>query len=191
VLLVPRHVGVIGLVILSLALGGCGSANVAAQPSTSPTLQGANPVAWVGVLCSGLGEVAAAVETIKTEPPTPQGQKDGLLKVADTTQQAFTNTANKLARLGPPAITNGNQTQNDATSYFTTIAAAIGDQRAKIAALDTNDPNFAQKAGQLSNLAGNATGTQLQNLVTNSELMPAFGKQPGCQRLVATPAPAH
>ena len=188
---VSRHVGVMALLVLSLTLGGCGSTNVRAKPSTTPAPQGANPVAWVGVLCSGLGEVIAGAEAMTTEPSTPQGQKDGLLKLADTTQQAFTNTANKLTQLGPPAIANGNQSQNEATSFFTTTAAAVGDQRTKIAALNTNDPNFAQKAGQLSTLGGNATATQLQKLTTNNELIPAFGKAPECQRLLATPPPAH
>jgi hypothetical protein len=187
----PRYVGVIILLAFGLALASCSSASVNAKPSTSPVPQGANPVTWVGALCGGLGDVVAGVEVMKTEPPTPQGRKDGLLKVADTTQQAFTNTANKLIQLGPPAITNGNQAQNDATSFFTTTAAAVGDQRAKIAALDTNNPNFAQEADQLSTIGGNATATQLQKLTTNSELMPAFGRAPECQRLLATPAPAH
>lgn len=189
--LVSRHVGVIALVVLSLALSGCGSVSVNAKPSTSPVPQGADPVAWVGALCGGLGEMVAGAEVMKTEPSTPQGQKDGLLKIADTAQRAFTNTANKLSQLGPPAITNGNQTQNDTKSFFTTAAAAVGDQRAKITALDTNDPNFAQKAGQLSTFGDNATATQLQKITANSELVPAFGKASECQRLLATPAPAH
>ncbi|MGB6226684.1 MAG: hypothetical protein WBF76_15285, partial [Pseudonocardiaceae bacterium] len=91
------------LLALSLALGGCGSADVKPKPATP---QGANPVAWVGAFCSGLGEVIAGEATAKTQP-TPHGQKDELLKFADSTQQAFTNTAHKLTPLGQPAITNG------------------------------------------------------------------------------------
>lgn len=182
-----RHGGVGTLLVLSLVVGGCGAANVHATPSTPPIPQGANPVAWAGAFCSGLGDVIAGqAEVAKTQPSTPQGQKDALLKLADTTQQSFTNTANKLTQLGPPAITNGKQTQNGAVSFFTTSAATVSDQRAKLAALDTNDPNFAQKANQLASPNVDTAANRLQSVTSNGELMAAFGKAPECQRLLTT-----
>jgi hypothetical protein len=143
------------LLALSLALGGCGSADVKPKPAT---LQGANPVAWVGAFCGGLGEVIAGEATAKTQP-TPQGQKDELLKFADSTQQAFTNTAHKLTQLGPPAITNGKQVQDTTVGFFTNAAATVSDRRTKLAALDANDPNFAQKSTTLARSDPGATST--------------------------------
>lgn len=187
---VSRHGGVMALLALGLALGGCNSADVNAKPPTSPSPQGANPAAWVGAFCGGLGDVVAAAAALNTQPTSSQRQKDALLKVADTTQQAFTGTANKLSQLGSPAVGNGKQIQNDAISFFTTTAATLSNQRAKLAALDTNDPNFIQKANQLTNPGDNATA-QLQKVTSNSALQTSFGKAPECQRLLASPAPTH
>jgi hypothetical protein len=186
--LLSRYVGVMASLALGLILGGCGSGAVDAKPSTPPAPRGADPIAWMGVFCGGFGDVVAGnAELAKAQPSTPQKQKDALLKLADTTQQAFTNTASKLAQLGQPAVTNGKETQDSAISFFTTTAAAVGGQRAKLAAIDANDPNFEQKANQLASSAnGNTTASQLQKATSNGELMAAFGKTPECQQLLTT-----
>lgn len=173
-------VGCVVLLALAAALAGCGSANVTAKPAAP---HGANPVAWVGVFCAGFADVVAAQNQAAKTLPTSQGHKDGLLKLADTTQQAFTNTAHKLTQLGPPAITNGTQAQNILLNFFTTAAAAVNDRRAKLVTLDANDPNFAQKAAQLPGPDLGAAATQMQGVATNKELAPAFGTAPECQRL--------
>ena len=180
-----RRVGVVGLLALGLALSGCGSADVKAKPAVP---QGADPVAWVGLFCGGLGEVITGASTIPKSPPTPQGQKDGLLKLADVTQQAFSDTAHKLTQLGQPGITDGKQVQATAVGFFTTAAATVGTQRAKVAALDPKDPDFTQKANNLAAPDLGPAGNQLQGLTSNKELAPAFGKAPECQRLGATAA---
>ena len=170
--------------VVSLALGavlaGCGSANVAAKPARP---QGADPVAWAGVFCAGFADVVTAQNQAAKTSPTPQDEKDGLLKVADSTQQALVNTAHKLTQLGPPAITNGKQAQDTTLSFFTTAAAAVGDRRAKLAALDASDPNFAQQATQLPGPDLGAATTQMQGVTSNNELAPAFGAAPQCQQL--------
>jgi hypothetical protein len=173
---------------LGLTLGGCGSGAVDAKPSTPPAPQGANPIAWMGVFCGGFADVVARnAELAKAQPSTPQKQKDALLTLADTTQQAFTNTANKLIQLGQPAVANGKETQDSAVSFFTTTAAMVGDQRAKLAAIDTNDPDFEQKANQLASTNGNTSAaSQLQKATSNGDLMAAFGKTPECQQLLTT-----
>jgi hypothetical protein len=179
-----RPVGVVALLALGLALGGCGSAAVTAKPAPP---KGSDPVAWTGAFCGGLGDVIAAVSAIAKSPPTPQGQKDGLLAFADSAQQAFSNTAHKLTQLGPPAITDGKQVQDTAVGFFTTAAGTIGDQRTKLVALDPKDPDFTQKASHLGGPdLGAATSTQLQGLTSNKELAPAFGAAPECQRLSAS-----
>jgi hypothetical protein len=179
-----RPVGVVALLALGLALGGCGSAGVTAKPAAS---KGSDPVAWTGAFCGGLGDVITAVSAIAKSPPTPQGQKDGLLEFADSAQQAFTNTAHKLTQLGPPTITDGKQVQDTAVGFFTTAAGTIADQRAKLVALDPKDPNFTQKASDLGGPdLGSATSTQVQGLTSNKELAPAFGAAPECERLGAT-----
>ena len=178
-----RHVGVMALLVFGLALGGCGSAE-----SSAPSVpQGANLVAWVDTFCTGLGDVVAEQAAVmKTQPPTTQGQKDALLKLADSTQQSFASTANKLTQLGPPAIPHGKQTQDSAVGFFTTSASTVSDQRAKLEALDTNDPHFAQKASQLASPNGDTTANRLQGVTSSPEVMAAFGKAPKCQRLVTT-----
>ncbi|MGH3767428.1 MAG: hypothetical protein ACRDS0_28835 [Pseudonocardiaceae bacterium] len=180
-----RPTGVVALLALGVALGGCGSADVKVKPPVPP---GVSPQAWIGAFCGGLGEVIAAQAAAAKPAPTPQGQKDGLLKLADATVQALTNTAHKLTQLGPPGITNGKQTQDSTVGFFTTAAAAVDDRRVKLAELDVKDPNFAQKANQLAQVAGTDLGpatTQVQGLTSNKELTPAFGSAPECQRLGA------
>jgi hypothetical protein len=175
-----RRIGVAVVLGLGLALGGCGSADVPAKPAAP---RGADPVAWMGVFCQGLGQVINAAAAAGTSPPTPQGEKDALLRQADTTQQAFAATTQKLTQLGPPAITAGKQAQDSAVGFFTTAANAVADRRAKVAALDPSDPNFEQKKSD--QLAGPDLGSQVQGVMSNNELAPAFGKAPQCQQLGA------
>ncbi|MGH3549821.1 MAG: hypothetical protein ACRDQU_17275 [Pseudonocardiaceae bacterium] len=176
----------VALLALGLALGGCSSAGVKAQP---PALQGADPVAWAGAFCGGLGDVIAGAAAVAKSPPSPQGQKDGLLQFADVAQQAFANTAKKLTQLGPPRITDGPQVQTTAVTFFTTTAGTISGQRAKLAALDPNDKDFQQKANSLSGSDLSASSAQLQGLTSNKDLAPAFGAAPECRRLSAPAAP--
>lgn len=173
--------GLAVVLCLGLALAGCGSADVTAKPAAP---QGADPVAWMGVFCQGLGQVIDAAAAAPKPPPTPQGEKDALLAQADTTQQAFVTTAQKLTQLGPPGITAGKQAQDSAVGFFTTAANAVADRRAKLAVLDPNDPNFEQK--KVDQLAGPDLGSQVQGLMSNNELAPAFGKAPQCQQLGTT-----
>lgn len=180
----PR-VGVVVLLALGLAIGGCGSAEVPVKPMAP---QGVDPVAWVDAFCGGLGDVMAAEATAAKPESTSQDQKDQLLTLADATQQALTDTAHKLSQLGPPAITDGKQSQDSAIGFFTTVAAAVGDRRAQLAALDVNDPNFEQKANQLTGPDLGGSATQMQGLTSNKELAPAFGTAPQCQRLITAPA---
>jgi hypothetical protein len=176
-----RRVGVVVALSLGLALGGCGSADKTAKPAAP---QGADPVVWMGAFCQGLGQVIGAATAAANPPSTPQGEKEALLTLADSTHQAFTSTAEKLAQLGPPAITNGKQAQDSAVGFFTTAANAVADRRAKLAALDPDDPNFEQK--KADQLAGPDLGSQAQGLMSNNELTPAFGKASQCQQLSAS-----
>jgi len=172
-----RYASVMASIALGLTIGGCGS--------TSP--QGANPVSWVGTFCSGLGTLIVGQNQLaKTPPVDPQGAKDAMLKQVDIAQQAFTNIAHELTQLGPPAITNGKQIQNSTVGFFTNAASIVVDRRAKLAALDTNDPNFVQKSNRLfsSNLAANLK--PVQGMISNRELAPAFSKAPECRRLATT-----
>jgi hypothetical protein len=138
----------------------------------------------MGVFCQGLGQVIDAAAAAPKLPSSPQGEKDALLTLADTTQQAFVTTAQKLTQLGAPGVTDGKQAQDSAVSFFTTAANAVADRRAKLAGLDPNAPDFEQKkAGQL---AGPDLGSQVQGLMSNNELVPAFSKAPQCQQLGAT-----
>jgi hypothetical protein len=163
---------VVVLVVVAALLAGCGSA-------------GANPLAWVGVFCGGLADVIAGQSQAAVAQPTPQRRKDGMIKLADTTEQAFTNAAHKLVQLGSPDVTGGTKAQVSAVGFFTAVAAAVGDRRAKLAALDANDPDFMQKADQLSRPDLGAAAAQVQGLTTNQQLTAAFSAAPECQRLSA------
>jgi hypothetical protein len=177
-----RRIGVAVVLGLGLALGGCGSSGTTAKPAATP--RGADPVAWMGVFCQGLGQVIDAGAAAAKPPSTPQGEKDALLTLADTTQQAFTTTAHKLTELGAPGITDGKQAQDNAVGFFTTAANAVADRRAKLASLDPDDPNFEQKKAE--QLTGPDLGSQVQGLIGNNELAPAFSKAPQCQQLGTT-----
>lgn len=176
------------LLSLGLALTGCGSdADSGAAKPQQPAVpqQGADPVAWTGAFCGGLSDVIGGVSAIGKSAATPQGQKDGLLEFSDIAQRAFTNTAQKLEQLGPPKITDGTRFQDTAVGFFRTAAGTVGDQRAKLAALDAADPEFVQKASQLAGPDLSGASAQMQGLTSNQELAPAFRAAPECQRLTA------
>ncbi|MFY9805776.1 MAG: hypothetical protein WCC38_06745 [Pseudonocardiaceae bacterium] len=173
------------LLALGLALSGCGGATNA-KPTPPAAPPGSDPVAWAGAFCGGLGEVIAGVSTIAKAPPTPQGQKDGLLEFSDVAQRAFASTAQKLQQLGPPRITNGKQVQDTAVSFFSNASQTVGAQRTKLAGLDPNDPDFVNKASHLAGPDLGAASTQMQQLTSNKELAPAFRAAPQCQQLSAT-----
>ncbi|MGH3751947.1 MAG: hypothetical protein ACRDRP_04485 [Pseudonocardiaceae bacterium] len=169
---------------LVVALAGCGSGEVTPP---APQVTGSDPVAWVGAFCGGLDKVLAGVALLAKSQPTPQGQKDGLLEFSDSAQRAFATTAQQLGQVGQPRITDGKRVHDAAVDFFTKTAGTIGEQRAKLAGLDANAPDFLEKAGQLQGPDLGAATTQVQELTSNAELAPAFGTAPECQRL-RTPA---
>ncbi|MGA9692635.1 MAG: hypothetical protein WBR33_14610 [Pseudonocardiaceae bacterium] len=177
--------GAAAVLALGLALTGCGgSANVAPNPPAASA--GSEPVAWAGAFCGGLGDVIGGVSAISNAQPTPEGQKDGLLKFSDIAQRAFASTAQKLQQLGPPKITDGKQVQDTAVGFFSNASQTVGVQRTKLAGLDPNDPDFVNKAGHLAGPDLGAASTQMQQLTSNKELAPAFRTAPQCQQLSAT-----
>jgi len=167
-----------------LALAGCGSGSGDAKPAAAAS-QGSDPVAWTGAFCGGLGDVISGVSAIAKSDTSPQGQKNGLLEFSDIAQRAFTNTAQKLEKLGPPRITDGKQVQATAVSFFTTAAGTVGEQRAKLAALDAKDPGFVDKASHLAGPDLSGASTQMQGLTSNPQLAPAFRTAPECKQLAA------
>lgn len=177
--------GVVVGVLLTLAFTGCGSGSGDAKPAAS---QGSDPVAWTGAFCGGLGEVISGVSAIAKSDTSPQGQKNGLLEFSDIAQRAFTSTAQKLEKLGPPKITDGKHVQDTAVGFFTTAAGTVGDQRAKLAALDAKDPDFVNKASHLAGPDLNAAGAQMQGLTSNPQLAPAFRSAPECKQLATAAA---
>jgi hypothetical protein len=177
---------VLGLALGGSALAGCGSSSGSSGVKAKPAApQGSDPVTWAGAFCGGLGDVIAGVSAIAKSQPTPQGQKDGLLEFSDIAQRAFAGTAQKLTQLGPPRIADGKQVQGTAVNFFSTAAQTVGAQRAKLAALDANDPEFVQKASHLAGPDLGAASTQMQQLTSDQQLAPAFRAAPPCQRLSA------
>lgn len=178
-----------GVVILTLflALAGCGSGDAegtgeangpgAAQPA------GSDPVAWVGAFCSSSSGVVAGAAALGKAEETPQGQKDGLLAFADSSQAAMADTARRLEQLGPPRITDGTPLHDTAVKFFKSAADSVAGQRAKLAALDPNDPAFMENLSRLAGPDLGALGSQLQQLTTNPELAPAFNASPECRQL--------
>ena len=174
--------GVAASVLLTLALAGCGSNDAKSPPAAA---QGSDPVAWTGAFCGGLGDVISGVSAIAKSDTTPQGQKAGLLEFSDIAQHAFTNTAQKLEKLGPPRVTDGKHVQDTAVGFFTTAAGTVGDQRAKLAALDAQDPDFVNKASHLAGPDLSGASAQMQGLTSNPQLAPAFRTAPECKQLAA------
>lgn len=172
-------------VALTGALTGCGSGSSDAKPPAPPS---SDPVAWTGAFCGGLSDVISGVSAIAKSDTTPQGQKDGLLEFSDIAQRAFTNTAQKLEKLGPPRITDGKHVQDTAVGFFTTAASTVGDQRAKLAALDAKDPDFVDKASHLAGPDLSAASAQMKGLTSNPQLAPAFRDAPECKQLTAAAA---
>jgi hypothetical protein len=182
-----RRIGVVLVVAAGVALSGCSSGVGSVETASKPgvPLKGSDPVAWTGAFCGGLSEVISGVSAIAKSQATPQGQKDGLLEFSDIAQRAFANTAQKLEQLGPPKINDGTRFQNTAVGFFRTAAGTVGEQRAKLAALDAKDPEFVQKASHLAGPDLSGASAQMQGLTSNQELAPAFRAAPECQRLTA------
>jgi hypothetical protein len=185
-----RRTGAVALLALSLAVAGCSSSGSTSEATQKPAApQGADPVAWTGALCKGIGQAASGVTAIAKSQPTPQGQKDGILAFSDAVQQAFSGTAQSLKQLGPPRVTDGKKIQESAVSFFTGAAGTISEQREKFAALDPNAPDFVEKASHLPGPDLGALSSQIQSLTTNPQLMPAFKASPDCQKLSAPATP--
>ncbi len=146
-------------------------------------------MAWVGVFCGGIGEVIAGFAVLgKSQPTTPQGEKDGLLALSASLQRAFANTAHKLEQLGPPRITDGKRIHDTAVGFYTTASGTIAGQREKLAALPADD-DFEKKASQLPGPDLGEASAQMQALASNPQLLPAFRAASECQRLGAAAAP--
>jgi hypothetical protein len=177
--------GVAASVLLTPVLAGCGSGSGDAK-SPPAAAQSSDPVAWTGAFCGGLGDVISGVSAIaKSDNTTPQGQKAGLLEFSDIAQRAFAKTAQKLEKLGPPRVTDGKHVQDTAVGFFTTAAGTVGDQRAKLAALDAQDPDFVNKASHLAGPDLSGASAQMQGLTSNPQLAPAFRTAPECKQLAA------
>ena len=71
--------------------------------------------------------------------------------------------------------------------FFTTAAGTIGDQRARLAALDAKDPDFVQKASHLAGPDLDGASSQMRQLTSNKELAPAFAAAPACSDWVRPP----
>lgn len=187
-----------GVVILALvlALTGCGSGDVKSPPGDVKSPPGdakpagptgtADPVAWVGAFCGGLSAVITGASALGTAQTTPQGQKEALLAFADNSQRAMADTARNLDQVGPPKITDGKRIHDGVVSFFKTSAESVAGQRSKLAQLDPNDPEFAQKLSQVAGPDLGAAATQVQQLGSNQELVPAFRSSPECKQLGAS-----
>lgn len=192
-----------GVVILALvlALTGCGSGDdtssgpgksdkSSADPQPAPAgpagpAGAADPVAWVSAFCGGLGEVITGASALGTAQTTPQGQKEALLAFADSSQRAMDGTAGKLAQVGPPKINDGKRIHDDVVTFFKTSAETVAGQRAKLAQLDPNDPEFVSKLSKVAGPDLGAAAAQVQQLGDNQELVPAFRASPQCKQLGA------
>lgn len=154
------------------------------RPSNPVRVPGADPAIWASTFCGGVHDVIAAASAISEWPPTPQDTQNDILYFLDTAQQAFTNTVHKLTQLGPPGTTGGEQAQKDAVGFLTDLAKKMGDQRAQLAALDANDPDFAQKLSQIFSLGPDVdTQLQLPEVINDQKLELAVLAVPECQRL--------
>jgi hypothetical protein len=178
----------VAVLALFLALAGCGSGDAEGPGATKPAVpQGSDPVAWVGAFCSSSAGVVAGAAALGKAEETPQGQKDGLLAFADSSQRAMADTARRLEQLGPPRITDGKPLHDTAVKFFESAAESVAGQRAKLAELDPNDPTFMDNLSRLAGPDLGALGTQLQQMTTNPELAPAFNASPECQQLRGSP----
>jgi hypothetical protein len=178
-----RRSGVVILAVV-LALAGCGSGDATNSGNATPAApQGADPTAWVGAFCHGLSGVIAGAAAMGKAQPTPQGQKDGLLAFADSSQRAMADTARNLEQVGPPKITDGKRIHDTVVGFFRTAAESVAGQRAKLAELDPNDPEFVRKLSRLSGPDLGAASAQVQQLTSNQELVPAFQASPQCKQL--------
>ena len=126
--------------------------------------------------------IAAASTIKKATPGIPQDTKDGILQFLDSAQQGLINAIHKLTQLGPPGTSEGKQAQENVVAFLTTAAGKIGDQRAKAAALDANDPHFGENVCQL-NLLDLGQPIEPTGVGNDQELMHAFLAAPECQRL--------
>lgn len=154
------------------------------RPSNPVRVPGVDLAIWASTYCGGVHDVIAAASAMSEWSPTPQDAQNDILHFLDTAQQAFTNTVHKLTQLGPPGITGGEQAQKDAVGFLNDSAKKVGDQRAQLAALDANDPDFEEKVSQIFSLDPDVdTQLQLPEVVNDQELALAGLAATECQRL--------
>lgn len=166
------------LLVLGVGLSGCGSGDTG-QPAGQAE---SDPKTWVGAFCNGIGEVAAGTSILQDQQPTPQAQKDMLLRFIDHTQQSMSAAAGRLRQLGPPAIASGRQVQDAAVSFFANGAQTVTGPRAQLSALDPNAPDFYDKMNAVPAPDLQSVGTQAQALLSNRDLEPYRLASPECKR---------
>lgn len=169
-----RRSGPVLLLTLGMALAGCGSGDSQSEPT-----------AWVGAFCGGIGDVLRSASALSQKQPTPEAEKENLLRFADNAQQAMSNTAGKLGELGPPKIPNGQQVHDTAVNFFNSTAKSVADQRSALDKLDAAAPDFRAKMAQITRPDLQATGQQAAMLIGNRDLSPAFKSAPECKQLGA------
>jgi hypothetical protein len=167
-----------------VGLSGCGSGDTGQAA-------GSDPKAWVGVFCNGIGDVAAGTTILQDQQPTPQAQKDMLLRFIDHTQQSMSAAAGRLRQLGPPAIVSGRQVQDTAVSFFATGAHTVDGPRAQLSALDPNAPDFYDKMNAVPAPDLQSVGAQAQALLRNRDLEPYRLASPECKRTSAAGRQSH
>ncbi len=180
-----RHLTAAAALALGLTVAGCGSQDQAAKP-VADGRPAAEPVAWAGAVCGGLGEVISSAAELGAAPSDPQAHKEALLAFADSLRASLDATVGELEQLGAPDVPDGAQTQQIVLDFFGSAAEATATQREKLAALDPEAADFEQRLGEI--VASGATSEldgRMSEVTSKPELASAFQQAPECRQMAA------
>ncbi len=163
------------LIVLALALGpalaSCGED------------ASADPVVWAGTFCGGLNQVISSSQ-VTPRTADPAGQQEAMLRMAESVQESLDTAADQLDELGPPAIPEGERTQEVVLEFFTSAAQTTGDQRERLADLDPAAPDFEQRLATLGQPGSmRELSEQVRQVTSDPDLAPAFSEASQCRAM--------
>lgn len=175
------------LVVAAAVLAGCGGAPDTAEPSSPADVPGADPLQWADAYCSGIGATVTAA--LQLGDPRARldaaAQQRALAGYLDTAQTGYQDALQRLQQLGPPAVAAGEQRQRTATEFYRGSLQAVQDQDERLAQLDPEAPDFAQRFTEIEQSGFDPGPLQqdLDALRTDPGLATGLQRAPACTEI--------
>lgn len=188
--------GVFAAVLVTAACGGGSSSSStggsSATTTTTTAAADADPVAWAGTFCEGMGPtIEGVLSMLKTMfeggAEDPAVQKAALLEYSSKAGKAMTEAGAKLEGLGVPTA-ESRELHDELVKFFTESGKTATEVNTELAALDPADPEFATKLERLGGDQADPSKLQEQvkKLQDDPKLGEAFKQAPECVKMQET-----